>query len=45
MTYGFPNHVLWAHGIDPDILQDLTEELREELLASVEYNPAQQQQL
>lgn len=30
MTYGFPNSVLIAHGIDPEILEYLPEDMRAE---------------
>lgn len=36
-TYGIPNAVLIAHDIDPEILQDLPEDVRQELLSTVEW--------
>ena len=43
MTYGIPNSVLAAHEIDPEILQDLPEDMRVELLSTIDWQPAQQQ--
>jgi len=39
MTFGYPNSVLIAHDLDPAILNELPEELRAELLSSIDYNP------
>ena len=35
MSFGFPNSVLLAHDISPEILMDLPEEMRAELLSTV----------
>lgn len=43
-SYGIPNSVLLAHEIDPEMLADLPDELRDELIASVNWQPSQQQQ-
>jgi hypothetical protein len=37
MTYGIPNSVLLANDIDPSILDDLPEDLRAELLSTIDY--------
>lgn len=37
MTFGFPNSVLIAHDIEPDILQDLPEDMRTELLSTINW--------
>jgi hypothetical protein len=41
MTYGFPNSVLLEYGIEPEILHDLPEDLRQELLSTVQWRPSQ----
>ena len=37
MTFGYPNSILIAHDIDPEILHELPEDLRAELLSTVVY--------
>lgn len=39
-TFGYPNSVLLAHEIDPEILHDLPEEVRVELLSTIDWQPA-----
>ncbi len=38
-SYGIPHSVLFAHDIDPAMLDDLPEELRDELIASIDWRP------
>lgn len=42
-TFGYDNEVLLANGIDPEILAELPEEMRAELLSSIDIQPIQQQ--
>ena len=39
MAYGFPVSVLQAHDIEPEVLDDLPEDMRAELLSTIEWNP------
>ena len=38
-TFGYDNEVLLANGIDPEILAELPEEMRAELLSSIDIQP------
>ena len=44
MTFGIPNSVLIAHDYDPDILHELPEDVRAEILNSINWQPPAQQQ-
>jgi|LauGreDrversion4_2_1035121.scaffolds.fasta_scaffold102538_1 hypothetical protein len=37
MTFGIPNSVLLAHNIDPQILHEIPDDMRDELLSSVHW--------
>jgi hypothetical protein len=37
MTFGMPNHILIENDIDPSILYDLPEEMRVELLSTIDW--------
>ena len=43
-TFGYDNDLLMTYGIDPAILAELPEELRAELLSSIDIPEIQQQQ-
>ena len=43
-TFGYDNELLMTYGIDPAILAELPEELRAELLSSIDIPEIQQQQ-
>ena len=40
-TFGYPNSVLIANDIDPEILNDLPEDVRVELLSTIDWQPPQ----
>lgn len=44
MTFGIPNSVLIAHDYDPEILHELPEDVRAEILSSINWRPPAQQQ-
>jgi hypothetical protein len=39
LTYGIPNSVLLAQGVDPEMLAVLPEDVRAEVLSTIHYNP------
>lgn len=39
MTFGIPNSVLIAHDYDPEILHELPEDVRAEILSSINWRP------
>jgi len=39
MTFGIPNSVLLANDVSPEVLHDLPEEMRVELLSTINWAP------